>query len=67
LMARNPLPLVVPCHRVVASDGLASSSSRACFRPGSTSATSDSPVASRHGARPARRQRTSGLARRSRL
>ena len=22
MMATNPLPLVVPCHRVVASDGL---------------------------------------------
>ena len=22
LMARNPIPLVIPCHRVVASDGL---------------------------------------------
>ena len=43
MMARNPIPLVVPCHRVVASDGLGGyggglelkrdcSSSRVCFR-----------------------------------
>ena len=76
LMARNPIPLVVPCHRVVASDGLGGYGGglelkrRLLELEGVLPPRLDLDVVSsvrRDGVRPARRQRASRIARRSRL